>query len=319
MLLVGYLIFLIVAGVFWNPHLIRAAFIRTYTTTNPIFFSDSVHFPVYEDESVLREVEVPLPRKGKSLDEVVPQVLTFLDTFYFERCGNVSVYIPGRPSSIARFCLEKGVRGTCYNDAILLNFMMQKMGFRARNVALDFTDGYGGSGHVVVEIWDPEKEKWVLMDAQNLSVFRDSITGELLSAFEIRKRLLSGDSSGILVSQYGNNWLYPAEKLRGYYFKEMPLLVLIRNSNFESVYVGNPFLQFTERLETLCGKPCFLAARFVRMLITGEERVIYMDERSPHLSFSFWRNVLLFLFYSFSVVFVIRMLSGALIFWRKGR
>ncbi len=274
---------------------------------------------MYEKPAVLRSVNVPLPHAEGSVEESIPEILAFIDSFYFSRCKNVSVYVPGRPSSIARYCLESGIRGTCYNDAILLNFILQKAGFRARNVVLDFKDGYGGSGHAVVEVWIPEKGKWILLDAQNLSVFRDSLTGELLSAFEVRKRLLSGDSAGVVVAQYGRNYLYPAEELEGYYAKRMPLMVLIRNSNFESVYAENSIMQALERLEVACGKPCFLGARFLRMLLVGEERVVYMDENTPQVNFHLWRNILLFLSGGVVVSFLALLISGALIFWRRVR
>ncbi len=288
-------------------------------THDPVFFLDSVHYPIYEMPAVLQNVNIQLPRTEGPVEEAIPEILAFLDTFYFDRCKDVSVYVPGRPSSIARFCLEGGIRGTCYNDAILLNFILQKMGFRARNVVLDFKDGYGGSGHVVVEVWIPGKEKWILMDAQNLAVFRDSLTGQFLSAFEVRRKLLSGDSADVVAIQYGRNYLYPVGKLKRYYAERIPLIVLVRNSNFESIYARSPVMQILEHLEVACGKPCFLGARFLRMLLVREERVVYMDEYTPEVNFYLWRNIFLFLLAGVVVSFLVYLILGALIFWRRVR
>ncbi len=298
-LLFLYIIVLIGIGAFYNPHIVRAAFIRTHITQSSVLFHKGTNYHIYEDTSVLSNVNISVPQlKGSSL-KIIRASLTFLDTFYLSKCKNFSIYVPARPTSIAQFCTEKGIRGSCYNDAILPNFILQKMGFRSRNVVLDFTDGYGGSGHTVVEVWMPDMKKWILVDAQNLAIFKDSTTGELLSAFEVRKKLLKGDSASLVILQYGKNYLIPANKLKRYYIKEMPLLVLIRNSNFESVYARNPLMSILEHLETSCGKPCFLMARFIRIVITREERVVYVDESSPRVNFLIWRNILLFLLTGF--------------------
>lgn len=317
--LVGYLVFLLVVGFFFNAHVVRAAFIRTYLTKDTILFEDSISYPIYEDKDILRNVEIPMPEVDEygSFDDMIAGILIFLDTFYFEKCKNISIYVPARPSFIANMCLDKGVRGRCNNDAILLNFILQKLGFRARNLVLDFTDGYGGLGHVVVEVWNPDENRWILLDAQNLSVFREARMGKFLSAFRLRKILLSRDTSLVEVIQYGSNWHYPADMLKDYYLWEVPLLVLIRNNNFESIYIKSPFMPFIERLESSHSRMLLLLARFLKVLIVGEERVVYLDEYTPTVSFTVWRNMLMILTAGLLITLVIFSFSGALIFWRK--
>ncbi len=220
------------------------------------------------------------------------------------------MYVPQRPSEIVRFCTHKGVRGSCYNDAILLNFLLQVNGFKVRNVSLDFTDGYGGSGHTVVEVWIPDLNRWVLVDAQNLAIFYDSLNRPM-GALDLKKGLEGG--SKVSVVQYGDGYAISAERLLSYYRSRISTLVLIRKNDFETRYHRFPVLGAISSLEGAYGKVCLLAARFLYNVITGKERVVYKDRENMYFQFSLWNHIfnVLLLFWLIAALFrVVHALLG---------
>ncbi len=291
-LLLIYLAAMAMVGFFLNPHVIRATFIKTIITSESRFFEDSVSYFIYESPEVLSRVRLPnLDRKYGEI-ETIESLLVFIDRSYYGKCHESSIFISQRPSLIARSCIEKGLRGSCYNDAILFNYLIQSLGYRARNISLDHVDGFGGSGHAVVEVWSDSLGKWIFVDAQNLALILDS-SGIPLSAIEIRKSILKSDTAGIAPVQFGENWLFPRERLLSYYKEEMPTLVLIRRNDFESRFAGNPFMGFLSYIEGACGRPCLLFARLMYSVLTNEERVVYADEFLPgEDQFILWHRIM---------------------------
>ncbi len=288
---ITYIAGVIIVGMKVNPHIVRATFIETIVTDDRRLFNDSVSFFIFESPEVIERFHYYRNDQFSSNRgmEGIFSLLKFVDTAFYNKCTRTSIFVPQRPSKIMDFCKYKHLRGRCYNDAILFNFLSQVNGFKTRNVSLDALDGYGGSGHAVVEVWIPDLEKWVLVDAQNLAIFYDG-HGNPMSALEIRKSLIENKDFNIQVEQYGANFILPDSELIGYYAGRIPTLVLIRKNNFESRY-DNRILSFVSSLETGCGKPCLLMARFLYSLLAGEERVLYKDERTRYMDFVIWNSI----------------------------
>lgn len=289
-LLLGlYIVGTIGVGLTLNPHIVRATFIRTIVSDNKQIFRDSLSFFVYEDRKIIKNF-TQYSKRNLSAErglEAVVSTLRYLDTAFYSRCSGHSAYVPQRPSEIARLCLLKGVRGKCYNDAILLNFILQVNGFRARNVSFEAKDGYGGSGHTVVEVWIPDLRKWVMVDAQNLAVLYDG-SGSPMGALDLKEALRNG--SEIVAVQYGEGFLIPADRLVSYYRRRIPTLVLIRRNDFETRYHRSPIVRMVSKLEGAYGRLGVLASRFLYAIIVGEERVVYGRGMGPYVSFTLWHT-----------------------------
>ncbi len=282
-------------GLAFNPHIVRATFIRTIVSNNEHIFRDSLSFFVYEDRKIIKNFTQYSKRNfsaEKGLEAVV-STLRYLDTAFYSRCSGHSAYVPQRPSEIARLCLLKGVRGKCYNDAILLNFLLQVNGFKARNVSFEAKDGYGGSGHTVVEVWIPKLRKWVMVDAQNLAILYDG-SGSPMGALDLKEALRKG-ASEIVAMQYGEGYLIPADQLVSYYRPRISTLVLIRRNDFETRYHRSPIVRAVSKLEGACGRLCVLVARFLYAITVGEERVVYGRGIGPYVSFTLWHTAFIFL------------------------
>jgi hypothetical protein len=70
-------------------------------------------------------------------------------------------------------------------------------GLTARQWAFSF-DGFGGHGHTVVEIFDRQRGKWLLLDVHNNFHALDASTGEPLGALEYREALLGKRSPAVM-------------------------------------------------------------------------------------------------------------------------
>src|SRR5437870_908320 len=70
-------------------------------------------------------------------------------------------------------------------------------GLAARQWAFSF-DGFGGHGHTVVEIFDRQRGKWLLLDVLNNFHTMDAGTGEPLSALEYRDALLGARGQAVM-------------------------------------------------------------------------------------------------------------------------
>ena len=78
----------------------------------------------------------------------------------------------------------------CKNLSILLSEMYLSVGIQSRALWL-FPETDDGDNHVVVMVWIPENNKWIMLDPSFNSYFADS-EGNILSPMEIRESLMSG-------------------------------------------------------------------------------------------------------------------------------
>jgi glycosyltransferase involved in cell wall biosynthesis len=79
-------------------------------------------------------------------------------------------------------------------DAFLA--LAHSVGLFARPWAFSF-DGFGGHGHIVVEVYDRQERRWVMLDVFNNVLATEAESGRLLSVAEFRRVFLS-DRGGVM-------------------------------------------------------------------------------------------------------------------------
>jgi hypothetical protein len=97
--------------------------------------------------------------------------------------------------------IQKGY-GYCADFTKVFLALAHAAGLFARQWAFSF-DGFGGHGHALVEVFDRQRGKWLLLDVFNNFHAVDAETGEPLSALEFRERLLDADDAGARLVKNG--------------------------------------------------------------------------------------------------------------------
>jgi tetratricopeptide (TPR) repeat protein len=90
----------------------------------------------------------------------------------------------------------------CIEYCVVLCEVLQALGFPARTVEIG-RDGvsYGiGKSHFVVEVWNNDLRKWVLLDPQNNVVWIDQSSQMPLNANEIRERWIKATNDSALIA-----------------------------------------------------------------------------------------------------------------------
>ena len=77
-------------------------------------------------------------------------------------------------------------RGYCADFARVFLALAHAAGLHARQWSFSF-DGFGGHGHVIVEVFDRARGKWLFLDVYNNFHALDAASGEPLSALELRE------------------------------------------------------------------------------------------------------------------------------------
>lgn len=81
--------------------------------------------------------------------------------------------------------------GYCADYTSTFIAMASAAGIFAREWGFSF-NGYGGGGHVLVEIWDRDTRRWQMLDVFNNFYAAETGSGQPLSAMAFRERLASG-------------------------------------------------------------------------------------------------------------------------------
>jgi hypothetical protein len=81
--------------------------------------------------------------------------------------------------------------GYCADYVRLFRALATAAGMQVRAWAFSF-DGFGGHGHIWVEIWNRQAERWQLLDVFNNVYFVDGDNSSPLSALAFRRALLAG-------------------------------------------------------------------------------------------------------------------------------
>ncbi len=107
--------------------------------------------------------------------------------------------------------------GYCADFIRVFQALAAAAGMPMRAWAFSF-DGYGGHGHIVVEIWNRQQQRWQMLDVFNNVYFR-GLDGHPLSALEVRDGFIldaAAMSSQPLVPQARPGFRFE-DKLREYY------------------------------------------------------------------------------------------------------
>lgn len=106
------------------------------------------------------------------------------------------------------------------------------------------------NGHAFNEIWDPQLQKWLIVDAFTSFYVVDAATGAPMSSLEFRASLLGEPGAGearvvpIVPDQFG---FKSPEKALEFYRRGVPqMFLLLGNSVFS--YDANPIIQITQPL-----------------------------------------------------------------------
>jgi hypothetical protein len=109
--------------------------------------------------------------------------------------------------------------GYCADFARVFLAFARAAGLFARQWAFSF-DGFGGHGHVFVEVWDPQRRQWVFLDVYNNFHALDPDSRRPLSALELRQALLGKRPfPDIQRNGPGRRGFARAEKLSEYYVR----------------------------------------------------------------------------------------------------
>lgn len=120
----------------------------------------------------------------------------------------------GLDRTLAR--IEQGY-GYCADFVKVYLALTYSAGIFARQWSFSF-DGFGGHGHTLVEVFDHERGKWLMVDVFNNFYAADAKTGEPLSVMEFRKALLGKrDPAHLLVCGSGRPGYAIIDKAMAYY------------------------------------------------------------------------------------------------------
>lgn len=117
-----------------------------------------------------------------------------------------------------RAIVEEG-RGYCADFVDVYLALAHAAGMTARQWGFSF-DGFGGHGHAVVEIFDRQRGRWLLLDVYNNVHAVDAASGEPLSALEFRDFVQGRRGAAIIRPNGPGRPGFPIErKLLDYYSK----------------------------------------------------------------------------------------------------
>ena len=97
-------------------------------------------------------------------------------------------HVEMRASELLEYSLDNAKHGiNCRSKAQIFNEFCLALGIYARKVWIMPNSGYDNDCHVVNEIWDPQRNKWIMFDITNNEYWVDE-NGTPLSILEIRTK-----------------------------------------------------------------------------------------------------------------------------------
>lgn len=314
--LIALISFVYIAYVFADAHRVRAALIATQKVSEKkqIDERDALHYDL-EDQLILKEYSSYIPERFEyNNGEQLEEFLQWFTENYFPPTHNGENYMqlaPEYPDLLLERYNGENYKGSCYNDAILFSFLLQVNGYVTRNISFINEDGYGRNGHTLLEVWQENLNKWVLVDAQNSAVFFNN--KEALSAFEIRDKLLSQTSdefySSTSIHQY-QGFNTPSADLYKFYKRNCSELAISSFNNpvsrVSESYLYKVAYYFSQKESRTAEK----FSRFLRSLL-DKSRVNYIweDEHSSSNTYVSWYygfNSAVFLLISYLMFLLIR-------------
>ena len=139
----------------------------------------------------------------------------------------------------------------CRCKAQILNEMCLALGIYSRKVWIMPNSGYDNDCHVVNEIWDPQRNKWIMLDITNNEYWVDE-DGTPLSVLEIRTK---GAMREFCTPVQSNDKLTNLQKLKEKYIGDFLYIMknMVYTEYFINYTVGESeliYLLFPENLKT---------------------------------------------------------------------
>lgn len=290
--------------IFSDAHRSRAALIPTDLIEDRTLFDefDSVNGLRYhfEEDLVTKEYSHLIPEdfKQKNVEQLEAFLEWFISNYYAPvfKVENYTRLSPEYPDLLIEQYQKKAEKGSCFNDAILFSFFAQVTGYKVRQVHFINKDGYGGSGHTMVEVWLNSLKKWAYVDIRNSAMFYEN--SKVYSALELREKVLTLDSANFyenisIVQFKGFN---TADKdLYRFYKSNCSDFAVSAFNNPQTKVATSYFYKFTHLLserETVLFEK---GSRFLRSIF-DKTRVNYLliDEYSGTKKYNLW-------YYTFNV------------------
>lgn len=115
---------------------------------------------------------------------------TMISVYNMLNCGEKNIDLSAyHPMEIIQITKSKHVTCNCISHALVLQYVFSNMGLYARILRCLPLDIHYKECHVMTEVYDFTKRKWLLFDPANKTCFM-SESGEILSALEVRDRLI---------------------------------------------------------------------------------------------------------------------------------
>ncbi len=274
----------------------------------------------WEDKSLVKNFEYTLTdslvTKEKSLKQVM-YIMKVLGKLYSER-QLVNKHIPESPESIRDLFFNNNYRGSCYNDAILLSTIMQKESYFARIIGLNGSDGLGGTGHNIVEVWIDSLNKWVAFDPQNNVCFKNK-EDVFLSVLDLRKAVIKSNNADEFFDKVEVVQFIDNPNLAKYIFKlYKPLiqdLVFYSNNDFYTESQTSFTRKISDIVETqfeTFGVLAIWSGRWFRSVLGTQIKLYrFMDD---HNNESYHPNVRYYLYFIFYWLWIISVFLMIIIF-----
>jgi Transglutaminase-like superfamily len=172
--------------------------------------------------------------------------------------------------------LQQGY-GYCADFTKVFLGLAHAAGLFARQWAFSF-DGFGGHGHALVEVFDRQRGKWLLLDVFNNFHAVDAASGEPLGALEFRERLLDADHTGakLVKNGAGRPGWSDLSKAFVYYRRGLDQWYLLWGNAVLS-YDAQPLVNRASRLSGAIGQFVAVAMRVhptIRILPTTSNRAL---------------------------------------------
>ncbi len=236
--------------------------------------------------------------KLASSRETIKEALT-IAYYIFELKQNKKrkTWITENPIKIYEIYRNDNFVGSCYNDAILFNFLAKNLNINSRIVEFASSDGLGGNGHTINEFYSDEYKKWIMIDV-NLGIMFFDFNKTPLSAYEVRRYALSSKNvedflSKVVLLKLNRN--VSKKIIWRYYFSNSREFLIIEDDLIAKNY-GRKIAYFFEDMNC---EFCVKFGRFLRSLFSPIFRIRIQDEYSPKIYYRIYFWTFQFLFATF--------------------
>lgn len=145
-------------------------------------------------------------------------------------------------------------------------------------------NGFGGNGHVLVEVWDPLRAQWLMLDVYNNFHARDAATQQPLGALEFRRSVLGVRPAAVVCrTGKGRPGFVHEHKLLEYYRRGAAEWHMVWGNAVYS-YEANPLVRAALRLHPAAGHALALLCGKhpgIRLYVTEQNR--HAAEALAHL------------------------------------